>query len=141
MASLVDTNVLVYAHDPRFPDKQRRAKAILDEGGRNGTLRVPHQAVLEFVATVTRVRRGGEPLLAPHDAVRKADALMRAFETVYPTPEVLRAAFGGLIVYRLSWFDAHLWACAEANGIEEILSEDFQHGRIYGRVRVVNPFL
>ena len=47
----------------------------------------------------------------------------------------------GLTRYRLSWWDAHLWAYAEAHGIPEILSEDFQHGRHYGRVRVVNPFL
>jgi predicted nucleic acid-binding protein len=26
-------------------------------------------------------------------------------------------------------------------GLEEILSEDFQHGRCYGTVRVTNPFL
>jgi predicted nucleic acid-binding protein len=38
-------------------------------------------------------------------------------------------------------FDAHLWAYAEVNGIPEILSEDFQHGRYYGSVRVVDPFI
>ena len=27
------------------------------------------------------------------------------------------------------------------NGIEELLSEDFQHGRMYGTVGVRNPFL
>ena len=42
---------------------------------------------------------------------------------------------------RLSWFDAHLWACAEVHRIEELISEDFQHGRLYGTVRVRNPFL
>jgi predicted nucleic acid-binding protein len=26
-------------------------------------------------------------------------------------------------------------------GLEEILSEDFQHGRLYGSVRAVNPFI
>ncbi|CAN5313744.1 hypothetical protein BH24PSE2_BH24PSE2_00030 [soil metagenome] len=37
--------------------------------------------------------------------------------------------------------DAHLWAYAEAYGLDEILSEDFQHGRQYGSVRIRNPFL
>jgi predicted nucleic acid-binding protein len=41
----------------------------------------------------------------------------------------------------LSWFDAHIWAYAEFYGLPEILSEDFQHGRLYGTVRSVNPFL
>ena len=39
------------------------------------------------------------------------------------------------------WFDAHLWAYAEHHGLPELLSEDFQHDRLYGSVRAVNPFL
>ena len=46
-----------------------------------------------------------------------------------------------MAAYQLSWFDAHMWAYAEHYGLPEILSEDFEHGRIYGGVRVRNPFL
>jgi predicted nucleic acid-binding protein len=46
----------------------------------------------------------------------------------------------GCATYGLSWFDAHLWAYAECFALAEILSEDFQHGRHYGKVRIVNPF-
>jgi predicted nucleic acid-binding protein len=42
---------------------------------------------------------------------------------------------------QLNWFDAHLWAYAEHYGLPEILTEDLQHDRLYGSVRVVNPFL
>lgn len=38
--------------------------------------------------------------------------------------------------YELSWFDAHLWAYAEPR----LLSEDFEHGRLFGTVEVVDPF-
>jgi hypothetical protein len=31
-------------------------------------------------------------------------------------------------------------AYAEAFGLSELISEDSQHGRLYGSVRVVNPF-
>ena len=34
-----------------------------------------------------------------------------------------------------------LWAYAEANGLDQLLSEDFQDDRTYGTVRVVNPFV
>ncbi len=60
---------------------------------------------------------------------------------LYPTEEVLLTAFRGAATYQLSWFDAHLWAYAEVYGLPEILSEDFQHGRLYGTVRVRNPFV
>ena len=46
----------------------------------------------------------------------------------------------GAAAYRLSWFDAHLWSYAEHYGLSELISEDFQHDRLYGTVRAVNPF-
>lgn len=45
------------------------------------------------------------------------------------------------VPYQLSWCDAHLWAYAEHYGLAELISEDFQHDRLYGSVRIVNPFL
>jgi predicted nucleic acid-binding protein len=60
---------------------------------------------------------------------------------VYPDEMLLRTALRGAVAYQLSWFDAHLWAYAEHFGLSELLSEDFQHDRLYGSVRAVNPFL
>ena len=54
---------------------------------------------------------------------------------------MVRDAVRGCAAYQLSWFDAHLWSYAEHYGLEKILSEDLQHDRMYGSVRVVNPFL
>lgn len=138
--ALVDTNVLVYRFDSRFPDKQKIATDVLRAGIAAGSLRLPHQAVVEFVAALTRPTAGGEPLLARADALREAEELLLQFEVVYPDEELLRLALRGAAAYQLSWFDAHMWAYAERFGIEELLSEDFQHGRLYGTVRVTNPF-
>jgi predicted nucleic acid-binding protein len=33
-----------------------------------------------------------------------------------------------------------MWAYAERFGLEELVSENLQHGRLYGTVQVVNPF-
>lgn len=143
MASLVDTNVLVYCHDPRFPEKQRIARELLRRGLVGEQVALPHQAILEFVAAVTRPRSDldGVPLLTPEQAYREAEELTRLFPVLYPDEELLIAALRGAAAFRLSWFDAHLWAYAETNGLSEIFSEDFEHGRHYGSVRVVNPFL
>lgn len=143
MASLVDTNVLVYRYDPRSPDKQEIARELLRRGLAQQELVLPHQAVVEFVAATTRQRSDldGASLLAPQVAYREAEGLVRDFPVVYPDEEVLITALRGVSVYGLSWFDAHLWAYAEVNALPEILSEDFEHGRHYGSVRVVDPFL
>ncbi len=63
------------------------------------------------------------------------------FPIIYPNEAVVRLALRGAAAYRLSWFDAHLWAYAEHFGLSELWSEDFQHGRMYGTVRAVNPLL
>lgn len=140
MAALVDTNVLVYRFDPRFPEKQRVATELLRAGVEDGSLRLPHQAIVEFVAVVTRPVDGGAPLLAPADALREAEELLAEFETLFPDAELVRIALRGAAAYQLSWFDAHLWAYAERFGLQTLLSEDFQHDRLYGTVQVANPF-
>lgn len=141
MASLVDTNILVYRFDPRFPEKQRLATDLLRRGLVNNSVRVPHQAIVEFVAAVTRPPGKGPPLLNATDARIEAEEFLMQFEVLYPNEELLRLALRGAAAYQLSWFDAHLWAYAEHYGLEELLSEDFQDGRLYGTVTVRNPFV
>ena len=141
MPALVDTNVLVYRFDPRFPRKQEVATELLRRGLVQDQARNPHQAVVEFVAAVTRPLDGGRSLLTPDEARREAEELLRQFVILYPTETLLRTAIRGWAAYQLGWFDAHLWAYAEEYGLGELVSEDFQHDRLYGAVRVVNPFL
>jgi predicted nucleic acid-binding protein len=141
VAALVDTNVLVYRFDPRFPERQRRATEILRSGIQEDSIRVPHQAIIEFVAAVTRPTRDGPSLLSPEEARREAEELLNQFAVLFPTAGLVRMALRGAAAYQLSWFDAHLWAYAEYYGLAELWSEDFQHDRLYGTVRVVNPFV
>jgi predicted nucleic acid-binding protein len=143
VASLVDTNVLVYRFDPRNAAKQRIAEELLRSELTRDTLAIPYQAILEFVAAVIRPRRdlGGLPLLPIERARLEAEALMAQFPVIYPTEDVLTTALRGSAIYGLSWFDAHVWAYAEVHGLSEIISEDFEHGRHYGGVRAVNPFV
>ena len=140
-ASLIDTNVLVYRFDPRFREKQRIATRVLRDGLRTDSVRIPHHAVLEFMAVVTRVRIGAETLLTQADARRETEELLDQFRILYPDTGVVRTALRGAATYQLPWFDAHLWAYAECHGMTELISEDFEHGRLYGSVRARNPFL
>jgi predicted nucleic acid-binding protein len=71
----------------------------------------------------------------------EAEELLTQFQVLYPNDAVVRTALRGAAAYRLPWFDAHLWASAEHYGLTELVSEDFQHGRLYGAVRARNPFL
>ena len=80
-------------------------------------------------------------MLPPEDARREAEELLTGFTVLYPNEAIVRTALRGAAAYQLSWFDAHMWAYAEVYGLDTLLSEDFEHGRYYGTVKVVNPFI
>ena len=140
MTALVDTNVLVYRFDPRFKVKQEQARLLLETSSRPGVLSVPHQALIEFVAATTRPLPRSGPLLSPREAREEVESMLLTFDVLYPDGALVRTALRGAAAYGLSWFDAHLWAYAEHHGCQVLYSEDFQHGRVYGSVRVVDPF-
>lgn len=141
MAALVDTNVLVYGVDFREPAKQSVAQTLLKEGAASHSVKLAHQVLVEFVAAVVRPRGAARPLSTPAEAWRSVEELLTTFEVLYPTADLVRLALRGAAMYQLSWYDAHLWAYAEHFGLDTLYSEDFQHGRRYGRVRVLNPFV
>jgi len=140
VAVLIDTNILIYRYDERSRSKQRKAEEILRRGASDQQVRIPHQAIIEFVAAAPRAI-GGFAVLSPQAALREAEEMLKTFPILYPNEAILRLAMRGCLAYQLNWFDAHLWAYAEYYGLAELITEDLQHGRLYGSVRIVNPFL
>jgi predicted nucleic acid-binding protein len=141
VAALIDTNVLVYRFDSRYPQKQHTAEGVLRRCVAEGSGRVAHQAILEFFSVVTRPTKRRPPLLTIEEATREVELLLSEFDVLYPNRFVVQTALRGVATHQLSWYDAHHWAYAETYGISELISEDFQHDRVYGNVRAVNPFL
>ena len=106
----------------------------------SGSARITHQSIVEFAAATTR--GGPESRLLDTAAVlREAEEFMAQFPILCPDASVLRTALRGAAAYGQSWFDAHLWDCAEFHGVAELLTENFQHDRMYGTVLARNPFL
>lgn len=140
VAALIDTNVLVYRFDDRFPEKQATADALLREGIRDDSVRIGHQAVVEFVRATTRRQSDGTSILEPAAARSEAEDLLRQFQVIYPDDRVVRTALQGMAAYALPLWDAHMWAYAEVHELGVLFSEDFQHERWYGGVLVLDPF-
>lgn len=131
-----DTNVLVYLFDADSPDKQARAREALRERPERGVVVVSTQVLQEFFVTVTR------KLARPLPAAEAEAALHRLMElpVVQVDPEQILAAAVSSRRDRISFWDALILTAAAVAGCEEVLSEDLQHGRSFGRVRIVNPF-
>jgi predicted nucleic acid-binding protein len=134
--TFLDTNVLVYLFDADSPGTQARAREVLGDHVEGGGVVVSTQVLQEFFVTVTR--KLARPL--PADDAEAALRRLIALPVISVEPDQLLAAALGSRRDRMSFWDALILTSASAAGCDEVLSEDFQHGRSFGRVRVVNPF-
>ncbi len=131
-----DTNVLVYLFDADSRDKQARAREALQQALERGAVVISTQVLQEFFVTTTR------KLARPLPPVQAEAALRRLMElpVVQVDPDLILAAAVSGRRDRISFWDALILAAASSVGCEEVLSEDLQHGRSFGRLRIVNPF-
>jgi predicted nucleic acid-binding protein len=131
-----DTNVLVYLFDADSPKKQVRARDAIRERLEDGAIVVSTQVLQEFFVTVTR--KLARPL--PADEAEAALRGLMELPVVQVDPDQILAAAVTSRRDRISFWDALILTAASAAGCEEVLSEDLQHGRSFGRVRIVDPF-
>lgn len=136
-AFLVDTNVLVYAYDPRDRAKQERAQAVLERIVPAGLAVVSVQCLTEFFRVVRW--RLPEPLTAD-EALSRVAHLARVCWVVDLTSWIVLEACRGSNTHQLSIWDALIWAAAKVNQIPNVLSEDMEHERVLEGVRFLNPF-
>ena len=133
---LVDTNVLVYAHDLSEAEKQRRALEVLDRLVEAGLGVLSTQTLAEFYVVTTQ--KVSSPLSA-----EQARAQIQQFVRIWPvlnvTAEVVLEAARGVRDHTLSVWDTQLWAIARLNGIPIVFSEDFQSGAVVEGAQLVNP--
>jgi predicted nucleic acid-binding protein len=57
------------------------------------------------------------------------------------TLDILQAGLEEQSRWKISLWDALILAAARASGASELITEDFSHGRDYGGIRVINPFV
>src|SRR5438093_11205108 len=124
-AILVDTNVLIYAHDRADPVKQPKAIQVLDHLHTHGIGRLTTQALGEFFAAATR---GTRPLLTVAKASQQIDNLALSWVLLDVTPLVVIEAVRAVRTHKFSYWDAQLWALARLNQTTVIPTEDFNVG-------------
>ena len=133
---LLDTNLLLYAHDQHELHKQARALELLERLGDGLSAALSTQNLAEF-ANVALKRL--EPPLSPAEVTEQLGLLEQTF-VVHPlTAAVVREAIRGVAAHSLSYYDAQVWAVAKLNQIPVVLSEDFNSGATLEGVLFLNP--
>jgi predicted nucleic acid-binding protein len=134
---LLDTNVLVYAHDGRNAFKQRRAVELLTRLGVAANAVLPAQALAEFSSVALRKL---SPPMPASLVYRQVEALEDAFAVLPLTPSVVLEAVRAVRDHKLSFYDAQIWAVAKLAQIPVILSEDFATNSLLEGISFTNPF-
>ena len=134
---LLDTNVLVYYHDARSPEKQGQAKLVLQRLIENKCGCISAQSLAEFVSVALRKLK---PPLTPTEAMAEINLLSSSLRVIDLNRNIVLEAVRGVRDYQLSYYGAQIWAAAKLNQISVIFSDDFQDGQVIETVRLANPF-
>ena len=130
MSAFFDTNVLVYAQ--QGDGKADRARALFATGGKLSV-----QVLNEFAAVSRRKQK--------RDWREIAEAISDVLALVDPplalTLELHATARALAEDHQLSFYDALIVAAAIEAGCDTLFTEDMQHGRSFGGLSIVNPFL
>ncbi|UCC83333.1 MAG: PIN domain-containing protein [Gemmatimonadota bacterium] len=134
--AFVDTNILVYAHDPASGAKHDRAKALVSRLWEQRSGVVSTQVLQELYVNLCKVAK--KPI--PQAEAKRMLADYLTWELVVNDGESVLEALELEERYLISFWDALIVQAANAAGVENLYSEDFNHGQMYGSVMAVNPF-
>jgi predicted nucleic acid-binding protein len=130
----VDSNVLLYCVDPVEFEKRRRAAEWMEALWRAGNGRLSWQVLHEFYWNgVKRMRL---------EAARAREMVedLSHWRPVDTSLGLVHQCWGWIDAAQLTYWDALILAAAERAGARYLLSEDFQEDRLFGEIRVLNPF-
>lgn len=130
----LDTNVLVYAFDHTAPEKQARARELLDVD-RNWA--ISWQVVQEFSSVALHKFATPVTPIFLHDFI---ELVLWPKCRVMPSLALYQSAIGIHSQTQVRFYDALILAAAMESGAAKLLSEDLQDGRRIGELAIENPF-
>jgi predicted nucleic acid-binding protein len=132
----LDTNVWLYSHDTRDPQKQQVAQRLI---AAVRPLALPWQVGCEFVAAGRKLAPAGFTEAHAWAALAAmwalADVVLLPVPDLWPETQILQSR------YSLSFWDALLVTACLRGGVQTLYTEDLGAPRTIDRLSLVNPFL
>ena len=135
MSCALDTNILVCTIAPASDPRRQRARELIIRGMRAGTTILRLQSLAEF--SDVAIRKFGVSIAVVH---RRIDAWCKALTVQAAVERDIVAALATVRDHKLRFWDALLCATAARSGVQYLLTEDLQDGRLVNGVTIVNPF-
>jgi predicted nucleic acid-binding protein len=134
----LDTNILVYAFEPRDSNKQAKAKELIGEAFSTRRGMISHQVAQEFLNVATRK---WENQLSVSDCLIFTEQVLQPLCAVSSSIELLRDALRLHDETGYDFYDSMIVAAAMESQCGILYSEDFQSGQNIKNLRIINPFL
>lgn len=129
----VDTNILLYAHDPRHAAKQAEAASLIESLADGALL---WQVACEYLAASRKLQSFGLNYAQAWQDIRD---LRRVWTTLLPNWSVLDGASRLLARHSLSFWGAMIIAACIEGGVRRLYSEDLGDLGHIGSLELVNP--
>lgn len=133
----LDTNVFVYLYDSDQPDKQARARALVERFGLSGEIVISTQVLQELYASVTRKfsrQLSEEQILLATRNLGKLPVVQVNVGMIFEAISLGRR-------FQFSFWDSLILQAALDSQCSLLVTEDLQHGQRIGDLMVENPFL
>lgn len=132
-----DTNVLIYLYDTDSPQKQDKARVLLEEHGGSGNAFLSTQVLQEFYVNVSRKFASR----LSHEETLEATKSLSRLPLVQVDVSLILGAVSLGKQLQVNFWDALIIQAALRARCRLLLTEDLQHGRVIGDLRIENPFL
>lgn len=131
----VDTNILIYCHDPRDPRKQSLAKDLMASLVDCVLL---WQVSCEYLASINKFASYGFDIDQANDEIKRLRTL---WTPILPTWTSYDRAIDIIQNYSVSIWDALIVAACLEAGVETLYSEDINDDYKKEGLKVINPFM
>ena len=136
--SFLDTNILVYAFDPKAKSKREYAQLRITRAVATGDAVISFQVVQEFLSLA--LRKFPRPMTQPEAQAYLSQVLMPLCE-VFPDASLYSSALSIADETGWAFYDSLIVSAALAAECSVLLTEDLQHGRTIRGMQIRNPFL
>jgi predicted nucleic acid-binding protein len=133
----LDTNVFVYTFDDSAPAKRALARGLVREALEKGNGAISWQVAQEFLNVA--LHKFANPLTAG-EASDYVDQVFAPLWKVFPSPELFHEALRIQRQSQYRFYDSLIVASALQSGASVLYSEDLQDGRMFGKMKIINPF-
>ena len=133
-STFVDTNVLLYTFDSKNPQKQQRAREWIGSLWDKQSGRLSWQVLNEFYVNALRKLNVNE------SEAREVVSLYSVWRPLALDFVTVERAWHWRDKTQTPYWDSLILASAEQLGCAWLLSEDFQNGRKFAAVTVIDPF-